>query len=285
MIKKIITLTMAILMIAFNISQATYYVNTDSLNVRSWEWLWKSGIKTVLYRWEQVTVIQDAAKWWKKIQLKDGSTGFVNWKYLMDKAPELKFFSNEWKNWNKVKVNVYSAFVRLDTQKKPIAIVRLNEELQVIWEYYPKKWWIKIKIINPDSKYYWKEWYIWQKLVDAIEFSNTNNQNNTDNLYYTWNSKNTNQIFWNSDKTTSSNNITANKVKYKIINKNLDIINNNNNTSSNSDIIDIESVNEIFGNWWISNNIEDSDMISSPQNVEIFDDEGDLDLEALFSDL
>lgn len=291
--KRILTITSALIMICFNITQAAFYVNTHSLNVRSWEWLWKSWIKSVLYRWEEVTVIQDAAKWWKKIKLKDGSTGFVNWKYLMDKAPELKYFSNEWKTWNKVKVNVYSAFVRLDTQKKPIAVVRLNEELQVIWEYYPKSWWIKVKIINPNSKYYGKEWYIWQKLVDAIEFSNMNNVNNLDSIYYssTTNNYNNNQyksndsLYWN-----SSTNKEKEKVKYKIVDRNISKEIEENSAENIIVDDDLNYKTQILDESWFfdENNNEISKEITeeeSPKNTEIFDDNWDIDLEALFSDL
>ncbi|MEF2176166.1 MAG: SH3 domain-containing protein, partial [Candidatus Absconditabacteria bacterium] len=268
-----------------------YYVNTHSLNVRSGEGLWKSGIKSVLYRGEEVTVIQDAAKGWKKIQLKDGSTGFVNGKYLIDKAPELKYFSNEGKTWNKVKVNVYSAFVRLDSQKKPIAVVRLNEELQVIGEYSPISGWIKVKITDTNSKYFGKEGYIGQKLIDAIEFSNITNERSLDSTYYSSTSNNYNNQYKSNDYLYGNSSTYSQKVKYKIVDRN---ISKEIKGNIDEEIIvdnDFEYKTQILNESLFSSNNneeiskENTEELENSKNTEIFDEMGDIDLEALFSDL
>lgn len=140
------------------------YVNAEHLNVRSLGSV-RGKIVATVDKGYRMTVLEDAARGWKKVLLENGQEGFVNGKYLSGEAPAYEKVTS-----TRYGVKVAHAFVRSDGLLKKIAVLDSGDQLEAVSDRVFFGKWIRVRIVSSANPgYVGRVGYINQKLVEATD--------------------------------------------------------------------------------------------------------------------
>ncbi|MDD5377470.1 MAG: SH3 domain-containing protein [Candidatus Gracilibacteria bacterium] len=140
-----------------------WYVVSYYLNVRS-EGRYGTPIITAITRGDKVTVLASLKNGWKKIELSNGTIGYVNGRYLSAKEPIIHVSRGDI-----YQVSVGNAFMRGDTLQTKVAVVKKNDTLEIMDDGLYQGKWLRAKIVSSSTKKYDNRiGYISKELVEAI---------------------------------------------------------------------------------------------------------------------
>lgn len=125
-----------------------WYVTSLYLNVRS-EGRYESPIIGSLARGEKVTILSSLENGWRQVVSENGTVGYVNGRYLSAREPIGSIGRGD-----VYTVSVANVFVRGDTLKIKIAVLKKNDTLEALDTEVHQGKWMRVKIMSSDSGRY-----------------------------------------------------------------------------------------------------------------------------------
>ncbi len=138
------------------------YVSVIHLNVRD-ENLWKGHILSIIDQGDRVTVLGTASdSRWQQIQLSDGTIGYVNSSYLTNKEPAVEKAVGQYYH-----VRVNNAYLRGDDHTFITAVLRKNDEVEILDPNVQKNTWYRVRVRSTESgQYVGREGLIGKKIIE-----------------------------------------------------------------------------------------------------------------------
>lgn len=140
------------------------YVNATHLNVRASN-TFRSSIVATVDNGYKVTVLESLENGWKKVLLENGQEGYMNGRYLSERAPYFEKATGA-----SYTVNVPQAFVRADGLVRKVAVLHKGDTVDIMDRKVFLGKWLRVKITSSASgRYNERVGYISKKLVTVME--------------------------------------------------------------------------------------------------------------------
>ena len=138
------------------------YVSVAHLNVRD-ENLWHGRVLSIIDQGDRITVLGAASdSRWQQIQLSDGTIGYVNGSYLTNEEPAVEKATGQYYH-----IRVNNAYLRGDDHAFITAVLRKNDEVEILDPNVQKNTWYRVRVRSTESgRYVGREGLIGKKLIE-----------------------------------------------------------------------------------------------------------------------